>query len=105
MIDVADRDYLGSGVRLLELAHNARRLFEQQGSEEKRKLLNFVVSKSTWQHGMLTTTPRQPFDLLAETAALAAALADPNGAIPPGCCPVWLGDQDSNFRDELRIRT
>lgn len=91
LIDVADRDYLDSGIRLLELAQNARRLFEQQSPEEKRKLLKFVVSNSTWQNGVLTTTLCQPFDLLAETTAIAARLAGPDGAIPPGH-PVWLGD-------------
>ncbi|HUZ72353.1 MAG TPA: recombinase family protein [Stellaceae bacterium] len=91
LIDTADRDYLESGVRLLELAQDARRLFDQQGPEEKYKLLKFVVSNSTWQHGVLTTTLRQPFDLLAETAAIVARLAGPDGAISPGH-PVWLGD-------------
>ena len=40
----ADQSYLTEGVRLLELAKNARRLFDQQEPREKRRLLNFVVS-------------------------------------------------------------
>ena len=85
-------------MRLLELARDAQRLFAQQGPEEKRKLLKFVVSNSTWQHGVLTGPLRQPFDLLAETAMTAARLAGPDGAIPPGHS-VWLG-----FLDTYRTR-
>jgi len=96
LIDSADRDYLDGGVRLLELARDAQRLFAKQGPEEKRKLLKFVVSNSTWQHAVLTWSLRQPFDLLAETAMIAARLAGPDGAIPPGHS-VWLGDEDSNL--------
>jgi site-specific DNA recombinase len=35
----ADQSYLEEGVRLLDLARNARRLFERQESREKRRLL------------------------------------------------------------------
>ena len=34
---------------------------------EKRKLLNFVCSNSTWKDQTLTATFRQPFDVLALT--------------------------------------
>src|SRR5262245_50029282 len=68
----ADQSYLEEGVRLLELARNSQRLFEKQEPREKRRLLNFVVSNCTWKGGELTATLRQPFDLLAETTAIAA---------------------------------
>jgi DNA invertase Pin-like site-specific DNA recombinase len=71
----ADRSYLEEGVRLLELARNAQRLFEKQEPREKRRLLNFVVSNCTWKGGELKANLRQPFDLLAETAAIAAQAA------------------------------
>jgi len=71
----ADRSYLEEGVRVLELAQSAQRLFLQQAPLEKRRLLECVVSNSTWSDGKLTATLRQPFDLLAETTALAARLA------------------------------
>jgi site-specific DNA recombinase len=67
----ADRSYLEEGVRLLELARNAQRLFERQESREKRRLLNFVVSNSTWKGKKLEVTLRQPFDVLAETTVRA----------------------------------
>ena len=63
----AAHDYVQDGVRLLELAKKAYFLFKQQKSSEKRKLLNFVCSNSTWKDQTLTATLRQPFDLLALT--------------------------------------
>jgi site-specific DNA recombinase len=68
----ADQSYLEEGVRILELARNAQRVFEKQESREKRRLLNFVVSNCSWKGGELTAALRQPFDLLAETSAIAA---------------------------------
>lgn len=38
----ADQSYLEDGVRLLELAKDARRLFDRQDAREKRRLLQFV---------------------------------------------------------------
>jgi DNA invertase Pin-like site-specific DNA recombinase len=93
----ADRSYLEEGVRLLELARNARRLFEKQEPREKRRLLNFVVSNCTWKGGELVVDLRQPFDLLAETTAIAAqatAGSRPNLAKSE----IWLPGPDSNQR-------
>ncbi len=59
---LAEQSYLEEGVRLLELARNARRLFEKQEPREKRRLLNFVVSNCTWKGGRLGATLCQPFD-------------------------------------------
>ena len=86
----ADRSYLDEGVRLIELAHGASRLFAKQGPLEKRRLLNFVLSNSTWKNGELSVTFRQPFDLLAEAAA-AAADGNNGGGLNSPEHPVWLG--------------
>jgi hypothetical protein len=48
-------------------------LFERQPCREKRRLLNFVLSNCTWEDGEVVATFRQPFDLLAETATIAAS--------------------------------
>src|SRR6516162_2217515 len=74
----ADRSYVEEGVPLLELAQNAQRLFEEQETREKRRLLNFVISNCTWKGGQLVADLRQPFDLLAETTATAAQAAAGN---------------------------
>jgi hypothetical protein len=65
----ANRSYIGEGVQLLELAHNAHALFESQPATEKRKLLDFVLSNCTWKGGELTAKYRQPFDVLAVAVA------------------------------------
>ena len=92
----AAHDYVQDGVRLLELAKKAYFLFKQQNSSEKRKLLNFVCSNSTWKDQTLTATFRQPFDLLALTnttwqrkKATGTSSSDP--------CPEWRRGQDSNL--------
>jgi site-specific DNA recombinase len=71
----ADKSYMDEGVQILELARNAQRLFERQEPRQKRRLLNFVLSNCTWEDGEVVATFRQPFDLLAETTAIAARSA------------------------------
>jgi site-specific DNA recombinase len=93
----ADRSYLEEGVRLLELARNAQRLFEKQEPREKRRLLNFVVSNCTWKGAELVADLRQPFDLLAETTAIAAQGAAGNKA-NLAKSEIWLPGPDSNQR-------
>src|SRR6266540_836424 len=54
-----------------------------QQPREKRRLLNFVLSNCSWKDGEVVTTFRQPFDLLAQTAAIATrteAGSDSNSA-------------------------
>jgi site-specific DNA recombinase len=60
----ADRSYADAGVQLLELAGGAYDAFVSQGSEERRKLLQLVVSNSTWKHGGLALELHAPFDLI-----------------------------------------
>jgi site-specific DNA recombinase len=93
----ADQTYLDEGVRLLELARDAQRLFEKQEPREKRRLLNFVVSNCIWKNGELVANLRQPFDLLAETTAIAAQAA---AGHPPNVAKteIWLPGPDSNQR-------
>jgi hypothetical protein len=91
----ADRSYMDEGVRLLDLARNAQGLFVKQEPHEQRRLLNFVLSNSTWKNGELTPVFRQPFDFIAEAAANARA-TEGGGALNSPGHPVWLGDLDSN---------
>ena len=65
----ADKSYLDKAVALLDLARNAQRLFAAQEPREKRRLLNFLLSNCTWEDGEVVATFREPFDMLAETAA------------------------------------
>ena len=61
----ANQSYLEEGVAILELANRAAELFEKQAASEQRRLLDFVVSNSTWANGELAVEFRQPFDLIA----------------------------------------
>lgn len=87
----ADRTYLDEGAGLIELAHGAQRLFAKQEPREQRRLLNFVLSNSTWKNGELTPTFRQPFDLIAEVTAN-AKVQEGGGALNSPEHLVWLGD-------------
>ena len=91
----ADKSYMEEGVQILELARNAQRLFERQVPREKRRLLNFVLSNCTWEDGEVVATFRQPFDLLAETTAIASRHGAGNTA-KSSKSEIWLGDMDSN---------
>ena len=91
----AEKSYLDEGVQILELARSAQRIFERQDAREKRLLLNFVLSNCTWDDGEIVAAFRQPFDILAETTAIAAQL-ERNGGVHPAKNETWLGDLDSN---------
>lgn len=60
----ASQHYLLEGIQLIELARNAYSLFIQQVPTEKRRLLQFLVSNSSWAHQELQVELRQPFDLI-----------------------------------------
>lgn len=84
-----DGSYLEEGVRLIELAQNAQRLFEKQNPREKRRLLNFFVSNCSWSDGELSVTLKQPFDMIAETA-MVEAKKKPTGEVSMGLSENWL---------------
>jgi hypothetical protein len=92
--ETANQTYLEEGVTLLELAHRAHELFAKQEPKEKRRLLDFVLSNSSWANGELSVTYRQPFDIIAQATARndeeATVIGDPlvNTEIwlPNGAC-------------------
>ena len=65
----ANQNYIAEGIKLLQLARRAHELFENQPANEKRKLLDFVLSNSVWKNGKLLAEYRQPFDVLAVAIA------------------------------------
>ena len=94
--EFAEQSYLGEGVQIFELAQSAQKLFERQEARQKRRLLNFVLSNCTWEDGEVVATFRQPFDLLAETTAVAMRTAvDDKGNLAKS--EIWLGRQDLNL--------
>jgi hypothetical protein len=67
----------------------------RQPAREKRRLLNFVLSNCSWEDGEVVATFRQPFDLLAETTAIAARSSAGNRG-NSSKSEIWLGNLDSN---------
>jgi hypothetical protein len=49
----AEQSYMEEGVTLLTSAKDAQRLFESRPAADKRRLLNFVLSNSTWSDAQL----------------------------------------------------
>jgi site-specific DNA recombinase len=65
----ANRAYLDEGIKMIELAQQAVFLYDKQEMSDKRKLLEFVCSNSTYKDGKLTPIYKKPFDLLADMNA------------------------------------
>ena len=86
---------MDEGVQLLELARDARRLFERKEPREKRRLLDFVLSNCSWDDGEVVATLRQPFDLLAQTTGIVAR-REAGDRANSAKSEIWLGDLDSN---------
>ncbi len=93
----ANRSYFENGVKILELAQKAGKLYKKQEMSEKRQLLNFVFSNSTWKHGRLVPNYRKPFDLLAVTNT-AYHHQEANLTAKDGLLKEWRPEKDSNLR-------
>ena len=61
------------GVKLLELAQRSVRLFENQAANEKRKLVDFVLSDCTWKGGETRDPISTTFALLTDAVRLSRA--------------------------------
>jgi len=91
----ADGQYMGAGIRLLELTRNMHRLFEKQQAAEKRRLLDFVVSNSVWKEGKIVPAWRQPFDMIA-LANESTQVETGGERTETGLNQNWLPGMDSN---------
>ena len=104
----AEQSYMNEGVQILELGRNAQKLFEQQEPREKRRLLNFILSNCTWQDGEVVATFRQPFDLLAQTTAIAIRSAA-DETTKSARTEIWLAFLNTvrteRFAEVLALRT
>ena len=97
----ANQSYMDAGIQLLELARNMHRLFAKQSADQKRRLLDFVVSNCSWKGGRLTPEFRQPFNMLA----LANVAAEDFESIETSQNPQnenWLPGRDSNSDSRLQ---
>ena len=91
----ANQTYFDEGILLLELAQRAGKLFRQQSSAEKRRLLGFVLSNCTWKDSHLTAAYRQPFDLLAKNVIMLDTKM-PAERAQTAISKKWLPDLGSN---------
>jgi site-specific DNA recombinase len=95
-LKAADQFYLEDGVRILELAKNARSLFDLQAPREKRRLLDFLLSNSIWKGGELHPSFKQPPEMIAERA-MAAWRAVASRAASAAKTEIWQPRLDSNL--------
>lgn len=68
-LDSAAIDFYETGSQILELAKSAYDMYLRQDSQERRLLLNSVLSNCTFYRGSLCPTYKKPFDILAEGAS------------------------------------
>ena len=73
---IAGKNYYDEVVEILELAHRAVELYDRQEMMEKRKLLKFVFSNSSYKEGVLDVQYRKPFDLLADMSEVVRQAVD-----------------------------
>ena len=66
----ANYSYMDEGIRILELSNRAWELYDKQEMAEKRRLLDYVFSNSTWAGGKLTPNYRKPFDLISDAVKM-----------------------------------
>ena len=93
----ASQIYINEGIMLLELAQNAHSLFVKQSAQEKRRLLDYLISNSVWDGAELTTAFKQPFDIIAKATMIEFTASASEGLKIP-IFENWLPGPDSNQR-------
>lgn len=66
--DQADVNYYDFGVKILELAKNAQKLYEAANPEERQELLQYLLSNSTLKDRVPNFSLKKPFSLMAKHA-------------------------------------
>ena len=66
----ADTSYLGKGVRLMELANKASELFKEMTGDEKREIVNSVLSNPQVIDGSIRFSYKMPFAIFENVANL-----------------------------------
>ena len=64
----ADDAYIDSGIKLLELAQNASKIFQKGSPAQKREILKFVLSNSKLTSETIEFEFKKPFDMLVEVS-------------------------------------
>lgn len=97
-IDRAEPASIDDAMRILELTSTAHSRFKMASSEQKRELLQFMLSNSSWVNGKLEVEMFEAFDLmlnLAETATQNENETVKNGLVNVKSVDWWrLGDSN-----------
>lgn len=64
-LELANDEYYGTVSHLLRLAHNAENLFQKANHEQKRAILNIVVSNLELDGDLLRWKYKKPFEMMA----------------------------------------
>ncbi len=91
----ANYTYIEEGEMLLDLARRAADLYELQPMNEKRKIIQVVLSNSTFSGGKLYPVYRKPFDVLVQPQSRYQKAKA--ASVPSDLRDIWLPDQDSNL--------
>ena len=83
--DKADANYYDFGVKILELGRNAENLYKSAKPEQKRHLMQYLLSNSVLVDQTPKFSLKQPFFQIAKHAASTT-------------CPAWQGRQDLNLQ-------
>ena len=62
----ANKSYLETGIKILELSNKAATLFKVRNPGKKQQLLNKLLSNCTLSANKVVPTYRKPFDILVE---------------------------------------
>ncbi|RME23738.1 MAG: hypothetical protein D6798_12905, partial [Deltaproteobacteria bacterium] len=81
---------LDTGLQVLELVKSAYDRYIRLNQDQRRQVLNVVLSNCTLAAGEVVPTYRKPFDILAELAAAGNEPA-PGSSDPGAVHPVWSG--------------
>jgi site-specific DNA recombinase len=104
----ADENYMEQGIRLLEIARDARQFYHSQGQAERAALLRFIMPGSALQNESVVPAFKPLFDIIhrmaQETRSCERGEHGHEGikkqapADPANACPILLPRTDSNRR-------
>jgi len=92
---VADSKYKEKGVSILKLSQMAYALYQKQTQEEKRRLLQILVSKSVLRDGKIVVELRQPFEMIKDMNLELGTEKAPD-LVDSGALLKWRGRRDLN---------
>jgi len=94
-LQTANQPYMDEGVQILELASDAQSSLKAQSHAKKGGCSISCYRTARWRRGKVVAYFRQPFDLSAETTAIAAT-REVTATAFSAKTEVWLLDLDSN---------